>query len=326
MSEPVFDPERLKHYPLQEVTADFARRYSVQLTVGGRPRFFKELETVEPRLRTLAMLETLRDGLGRDGLHTFLFLNSGDIAPELVDALLDAKLHREAEILSQAIAAFGPVYPVESSVREKLFGYHTSPNLNALDLRLMLITNQFGDSESFAATIESYVRHTPDVLALMEAHRAKVEERTRLHWLQLELTRYVDVYGAVDKMQEQLAKLPPDYRLVLVLGVYGVEFFNGSVHQFFYNQAGVLAPEVVEAFETLKLPRQAAVMRKAIAMFDEPYERDTEKRRARYFSRGFGDWDKELDRKTYEIEGVEGEPFFVQAVEDFASERGILPR
>lgn len=326
MSQTPFDARSLAQYPLQEVTADFARRCAAMLMIGGRDRYFTALEHIKPRLRTLVLLETLRGGLGRDGLHTYLFLKGGDVAPEVLSALKEAQLDHEADILAEAIAAFGSPYPVKSDVREKLFGCCTSPEFNAFDLRLLAITERFGTTEMFANAIEAYVRRTPWVLERMEQHRGAIDEETRLRWLQLELTRHVDIYAPVERLHSELAALPPDYRLIFVLGIFEREFDKGGMRQFFFNPTGALAPELVEALETLKLERQAALMRKALAVFPAPYERDTRLRRARSFAHDGDPRDKALQDLTDAMEAVKGEPFFPQAVLDFARSRDLIPR
>lgn len=328
LSQTPFNASELRHYPLQEVTADFALTYIVKLGPDGRGPYLQALATLDPRLRPLILLETMRRwfGRGRDGLHTYFFLHAGDVAPEVLTALREAGLDREAAVMAEALAVFGPVYPADYNVRRKLFGYDSSPDLNAFDLRLMPIARSFGDRAALAKAIEAYIRRTPWLLDRMEQHRPQVPEENRLNWLQLQLTRYVDVFGPVAAISAGLQALPPDYRLILVLGLFEWEFSNGGVHQFFFNSAGNLAPEVLEAFEALNLPRQAAVMRRALAMFAAPYERDTATRRARYFPSGTKPWDKRLEAFTYEIEAVDGEPFFSQALLDFARYRDLIPR
>lgn len=328
MAQTPFNASELRHYPLQEVTADFAMRYVVRLGPGGRAPYFQALAEADARLRPLLLLETMRTWLGRgdDGLHTFFFLNAGDVAPEILTALREAGLDREADLMAQALAVFGPVYPVDYDVRRKLFGYDSSSQLNDFDRRLMAVSRRFGDRAAFAQAIEAYVRRTPWLLERLEQHRSKVPEERRLRWLQGQLSRHVDLYGPVILMIADFFALPADYRPILALGLFQMEFSNGGVHQFFYNSAGNLAPEVVAALVALGLPRQTGLMRKALAMFASPYDRDTERRRARYFEAGTTPWDKQLQAITYEIEAVDGEPFFGQAVLDYARARDLLPR
>jgi hypothetical protein len=168
---------------------------------------------------------------------------------------------------------------MDYKVRQQLFGYHTSPDINDFDRRLMPITLRFGDRHSMADAIEAYVRRTPWLLDRMEQHRAEVPAETRLRWLQKQLSRHVDsINGLFAPMQAGLAALPADYQLILVLGLFQRQFGKGGVRLFFFNSAGNLAPEVLAAFEALNLTKHATVMRNALAMFAEPYERNWPRR------------------------------------------------
>jgi hypothetical protein len=328
VSQTPLDAGELRHYPLREVTADFALRYIVQLGPGGREPYLQALAQADARLRTLIVLETLRRWLGVQGLHTYFFLHAGDIAPDVLAALRDAQLDHKADIMAEALEVFGPVYPVDHKVRKQLFGYNTSPDINDFDRRLMPITLRFGDRHSMADAIEAYVRRAPWLLDRMEQHRAEMPAENRLRWLQAQLSRHVDISGSVATMQAGLAALPADYRPILVLGLFQLEFGNGGVRQFFFNSAGNLAPEGLAAFEALNLTKHAAVMRKALGMFAEPYERETQTRRVKYFyfSRGTGPWGQELQRHTSEIEAIRDEPYFNAAVLEFARSRDLIPR
>jgi hypothetical protein len=322
-----FNAGELRHYPLREVTADFALRYVVKLGPGEREQYLQALAQADVRLRTLIVLETLRRWLGVQGLHTYFFLHAGDIAPEVLAALRDAQLDHEADIMAEALAVFGPVYPMDYKVRQQLFGYHTSPDINDFDRRLMPITLRFGDRHSMADAIEAYVRRTPWLLDRMEQHRAEVPAETRLRWLQKQLSRHVDsINGLFAPMQAGLAALPADYQLILVLGLFQRQFGKGGVRLFFFNSAGNLAPEVLAAFEALNLTKHATVMRNALAMFAEPYERNWHSRRLEYFRRGTLSWNQALQRHTSEIEAIRDEPHFNAAVLEFARSRDLIPR
>jgi hypothetical protein len=211
-------------------------------------------------------------------------------------------------------------------VREKLIGYWYGPELNAFDLQLMPLAVAFGDKVKLGERIEAFVRRSPALLDHMQAHRSTIAEDQRLRWLQLALWREVDIYGSVARMDADLARLPEDYRILLLMGLFAVEFGNGGMHQLFFNSTGAAAPGMQAAFATLGLKGQAAVLIKALAMFAAPYERDTTRRRSRYFQSGESPWDDALHALTDEFEAVEGEPPYQQAVLAFARARGLLPR
>ncbi len=57
------------------------------------------------------------------------------------------------------------------------------------------------------------------------------------------------------------------------------EVLNGGLHQFFWNSTGILAPEAVEAYRMIQLPKLAAVLEEALQWFGPAYPRDVFVRR-----------------------------------------------
>lgn len=51
------------------------------------------------------------------------------------------------------------------------------------------------------------------------------------------------------------------------------EVYNGGFHQYFTNTTGVDAPEAVAGFNELGLSDISAIVKEAIAFFDDPYPR-----------------------------------------------------
>ena len=56
------------------------------------------------------------------------------------------------------------------------------------------------------------------------------------------------------------------------------EIFNGGLLQFFWNGAGVLAPEAVEGFVMVGMTQMAALIREIAAQLGDPYPRDRDDR------------------------------------------------
>jgi hypothetical protein len=52
------------------------------------------------------------------------------------------------------------------------------------------------------------------------------------------------------------------------------EIMNGGLGQFFTNDTGVLAPEAVEAFQALGMPKCALLLSEAMTFFGERYPRE----------------------------------------------------
>jgi hypothetical protein len=94
------------------------------------------------------------------------------------------------------------------------------------------------------------------------------------------------------------------------------EVCNGGFHQFFENNAGILAPEAVDGFIAIGLPRLAELVIQAMAKLIVPYGRDRSARWAALAALpkgAFGD----LNKQYYELRCIEGGSFET-AIERFA--------
>lgn len=69
---------------------------------------------------------------------------------------------------------------------------------------------------------------------------------------------------------------------------------NGGFHQFFTNSTGVFAPEMIEWFERAELPKAAAIVREAVAVFGPDFPRSQEKRQE-FLARFPGETREEFD-------------------------------
>src|SRR5262249_23117476 len=117
------DLERLKTLPLIEVIRSGIAVYTVNLTrphepyprLGGRTPL-AAVEDMDPELRCLPWLMFFAERWifpdQTDHLHTFIFWESGDFATQVRDALQQAGLSAQHQVLAEAIASFGPSYPV----------------------------------------------------------------------------------------------------------------------------------------------------------------------------------------------------------------------
>ena len=104
----------------------------------------------------------------------------------------------------------------------------------------------------------------------IEAVRQQLSETDRLRVLTTALAGRIDTWQPQAKIEQSLAALSPRQRALLVLATFNMEFWNGGVHQFFYNSSGAVAPDVHDALIALGLTRQAAIFRRALDMFPQP--------------------------------------------------------
>jgi len=315
----------LQHVPLRDLISETIGRYSVRASLDAPEKFMASLAPLDAETRTLVMLDVLHGGLGRDGLHTYFFLSSGQHAPAVRDALKVAGLEREHALFARAMALFGPTYPVDNRVRERNFGYASLDQpLNEFDHRMMEVSRSFGSTAAFGAAITGFVERTPALWQRIEGQRARLGELDRLRYLNQALIRSVDIWDKPDdEIMARLAALPTEQRTLFAMEIFNSEFENGGVHQFFYNSSGSVAPEVYAAFIELGLDRQAAIFKRALDMFGAKYRRDMGARRDKYFSHeGWSAFDRQLSDLTDDFYALDGGPTVVRLGGNTAIEGG----
>jgi hypothetical protein len=333
----------LTEIPLWELIEHHVGPYSVRASLDPPDKFAQGLEGLDPDVRTLALLHVLWNGLGRDGLHTYLYMQAGQTAPVVRDALEAAGLTREHRLFTEAMALFGQTYPLDNDVREKAFGYATeSQDLNEFDHRLLALSRDFGSRQQWTAKIVGYVNRNPALWQRIEAARATLSDARRFEYLSTALLADLGLWKPYAEVDQVLARLTGPQRTLAILAAFNFEFENGGVHQFFYNAEGAIAPDVRQALVALGLDRQAELIGKGIAMFGDAYPRDTGQRREAHFHdhEGWNDWDKELSELTdafYALDGgpqvlhmggdvqIDGGPGLRYAMLAFAKQHNLLP-
>lgn len=315
----------LAEVPFWELIQHHVGPRSVRATLDPPEKYAQSLEPLDPDLRTLTLLHVLWDGLGRDGLHTYFYLESGNTAPAVRDALQAAGLAREHALFTEAMALFGDAYPLDDGVRAKSFGYATpSQKLNAFDHRLLALSKEFGSRDKWTEIIVGYVNRTPALWQRIEAVRVTLSDARRLEVLTTALMANVDPWKPYTEIQPKLAALAKEQRTLLAVGAFNLEFENGGVHQFFYNSGGAFAPDVQEALAEMGLGRQADLIKRGIGMFAAPYPRDTEQRRETHFHNhdGWTDWDRQLSELTDAFYALDGGPQVLHMGGDLQIEGG----
>jgi len=311
----------IQHVAFSDLISHAVGRYSVRATIDGPEKFMASLATLDADTRTLVLLDVLRMGLDRDGLHTFFSTGAGRHAPAIREALAAAGLKREHELFTRAMAIFGPDFPVDDSARVKLFSYSSLDTpLNAFDARMMEVARAFGARTPFEKAMVTYVERTPALWQMIEARRAQLSAVARLRSLNQALMRRVYIEKS-DDVAARLAALPVAQRTLIAASIFDAEFGKGGVHQFFVNASGAIAPEVHAALIELGLDRQAALFKRGLAMFGAKYLRNTERRRGKYFDHSdWTDWDKGLQALTDDFNALDEGPTVVRLSDGAAVE------
>ena len=88
----------------------------------------------------------------------------------------------------------------------------------------------------------------------------------------------ISIYDGAATFLKQYEAAPEVARALFAAHWCQSEVLNGGLHQFFENSTGVLAPEALEAYRKLGMPRLAAVLEAAMAWFGSSYLREREDR------------------------------------------------
>jgi hypothetical protein len=76
----------------------------------------------------------------------------------------------------------------------------------------------------------------------------------------------INIYGGPDVFLATFAKVPRPVGICYAAHFCLSEVHNGGWLQFFLNSTGVLAPEAVEGFEAIGMPKLAATAREAMSL------------------------------------------------------------
>lgn len=88
----------------------------------------------------------------------------------------------------------------------------------------------------------------------------------------------INIYDGGMVFIEQFSNVTEKQKVLFAAHWAQSEILNGGLSQFFSNSTGILAPEAVEAFLKLGMPKCALAMENAMSFFGETYPRDREAR------------------------------------------------
>jgi hypothetical protein len=298
----------------------------------GEARYIAFVKTLQPAERRLHLLAIPLEYHQEGALHTFFYLSHAPSA-EILTALKDAGFDEHAALFEQAMALFGPAYPDKLALRKPFFAWNTpgrridqhttTPNaLNAFDKRLMAISREFGVQTRYRTALERFIEQDEPSRAILAVTRAAMTDDDRIASIFRRGFGHFDFFDNPEEADRLLAETPEPYRSMYPLWLFQAEMLNGSVHQFFYNSSGLLAPQVVEAMRQVGLGKHAAAVERGIAMFSSPYQRRTTDRRISHFKEGWTDWDERLGALTGDVD----DGAIQSAIIDLAKKHDVLPR
>lgn len=83
----------------------------------------------------------------------------------------------------------------------------------------------------------------------------------------------ISIYEREKVFLAQYESAPNAARLLFAAHWCQSEVRNGGFKQFFMNSTGVLAPEAIEAFQKIDMPKLAQVIQDAVSLLGSPYPR-----------------------------------------------------
>lgn len=237
------------------------------------------LAAMEPARRDMLLLAGLDRKL--DGTRPLISLATMT-RPEFLDLYLAAMdrngLPAQAAIARQALAAFGS--ETDPGKRYDMWsdgaGTIRDP---ALDAHLVTLEAQLAQLRpDILHAAEGLVRSDPGLLAGLQ--NPDTDVMTMLDWLTARILECGgDWYATVDR-QDPFTALPQPQHDLAIMALFMREAMNGSVHQFFANSTGGLAPELAEILQRRGLPEHAAAIRQGMDRLGNPYPRDRGQRHA----------------------------------------------
>lgn len=83
----------------------------------------------------------------------------------------------------------------------------------------------------------------------------------------------IDTGDSPEAYAESIAKVPHPVVLLYATHICLAEVHNGGLLQFFWNSTGIVAPESIDGFLTLGMPKLASLVRQAASLLGDPYPR-----------------------------------------------------
>lgn len=214
-----------------------------------------------------------------DPLRSLAVMAQSTVVPELAAAADRNGLAAEAALLRRVTSLFpdwdaGPVAR-SAAMRDGLL---SAPAERALDAGARALN---AATPRILAASEALIARDPQMAATYRARLASASTERRMEYLVHRLTRdcLTDWWtpGEADAAFAGMAGPQAD---ILLLAGFLFESYNGSVHQYFYNSSGTMAPQLAGLLDRIGLPDHAGAVRAGMAVFPGPYPRDTDARRA----------------------------------------------
>jgi hypothetical protein len=88
----------------------------------------------------------------------------------------------------------------------------------------------------------------------------------------------IDTGGSTEAYAASLGKVPRAVVLLYATHMCLAEVHNGGLLQFFWNSTGIVAPETIEGFAAIGMPKLGSLVKQAASLLGDPYPRDRDAR------------------------------------------------
>ena len=272
---PRCDLQSMRSYPMTDVLANRALplaspdlffpdpndkpKFNLQYALdeaGGEKRraaLRRGLATFKPEERPFVMLAAISHWIDGDhGLLNFFVLPDGVFLDETLETLDSQGLHEHAGLFREGRALFGADYGTQQQRYDRWSdGYGTIRDLG-LDAALQALSARYLKMRTPLSLAAERITATPELTELYEPLQRDAPADKKLDYLIFRLQSCSPIVSIAPKnVIARLKTLPKAHARIVVVSVFEAEMLNGSVEQFFFNSSGILAPEVVEAFEDI---------------------------------------------------------------------------
>lgn len=336
------DLEDIRHYPMAEVLRtrvfplnmphvyfpdpDEDRAYEITLDAAGalrrRAALARAIESFAPEERQVVMLAAISDWTASSmGLGHFFIRDESVFIKEVLETLYAEGLEDHAALVHEGMALFGSSYGTHEERYYRWTDGHGTIRDPALGDALRDLGERFRRLPDLLDIALGRIENSPGLTAIYEPLRADTPDEDRFFFLTRGLRSCLDHYDPPPEVAARLAAMPEPYARIAVVDIFEAEMLNGSVHQFFFNSSGVLAPDVVEALTAMGLPAHAKAVQQGINMFPDPYPRDVSARRDFMLAQ-----DEDFDEALYALTYIVDDGAMHEAMIELAHEAGIMPR
>lgn len=213
-----------------------------------------------------------------DPLNSLTYMAQSTVLPRIIVAAERHGLTTEARMLRVPMTRF-PDWDSGPGARRDVLLRDGSAGLTGAAMRAAAASLR-GAAPTIRATTEALIASDLRISQIYEARRQAADTDRRVNHLIGQLvSKCLADWWTPQEADAAFAAMGQAQAEILLLHFFLAESFNGSTHQYFYNPAGTMAPQLADLLDRIGLADHAAAVRQGMAMFPAPYPRDTDARR-----------------------------------------------